>query len=62
MHLHNLELGEKGDPGYVSRFGFHVDTYCGIFALSNQWEDTWPVRSGLTGSTCPGFSLIQTYN
>jgi fructosamine-3-kinase len=42
--LHNIELGERGDPAYVSRFGFHVKTCCGYLPQGNAWHDDWPVK------------------
>ena len=43
MHLHNIELGERGSPEYVSRFGFPVATFCGQLVQGNRWRDDWPV-------------------
>ena len=43
MHLHNIELGERGSPEHVSQFGFPVATFCGQLVQGNQWRDDWPV-------------------
>ena len=43
MHMHNIELGERGSPEYVSRFGFPVATFCGQLVQGNRWRDDWPV-------------------
>ena len=43
MHLHNIELGERGSPEHVSRFGFPVETFCGQLVQGNRWRDDWPV-------------------
>ena len=43
LHLHNIKLGEKGDPEYVDKFGFHAKTCCGYLPQGNAWDDDWPV-------------------
>ncbi|XP_040568948.1 ketosamine-3-kinase [Lepeophtheirus salmonis] len=41
LHLHNIEL-EKTDPSkYVSKFGFHCQTCCGILPQKNEWNPDW---------------------
>lgn len=41
LHLHNIKLGEKNDPNYVSKFGFHTTTCCGAIPLDNAWSENW---------------------
>lgn len=41
MHLYNVELGEKGSPDYVDKFGFHVVTCCGSTTQCNTWDHDW---------------------
>lgn len=54
LHLHNASLKEKsekgsgsihqseGSAGYVSRFGFDVNTCCGYIEMDNTWCEDWP--------------------
>lgn len=39
MHLSNRK--NKGKEGYVSKFGFDVETCCGSIPQSNTWEESW---------------------
>ena len=55
LHLHNIKLGEQGDPGFVSKFGFHVQTCCGYLPQGNAWDDDWPVIS------CCSLKYLITY-
>ncbi|XP_049715142.1 fructosamine-3-kinase isoform X1 [Elephas maximus indicus] len=56
LHLYNQKLGEKlkeeertvgrraggAEPQYVTKFGFHTVTCCGIIPQVNEWQDDWP--------------------
>lgn len=50
MHLHNRNKALNEDsknickpqiPDRVSKFGFHITTYCGAIPLDNNWSDDW---------------------
>nr|ACO14650.1 Ketosamine-3-kinase [Caligus clemensi] len=41
LHLHNIELQRKDPMKYVSKFGFHCQTCCGLLPQKNDWESNW---------------------
>lgn len=53
LHLHNLALKESQSekegvvdasvPQYISKFGFHCPTSCGLISMPNDWEESWIV-------------------
>ena len=61
LHLHNIKLGEKGDPEYVDKFGFHAKTCCGYLPQGNAWDDDWPVSLYQLNLTFISLVTICTY-
>ena len=55
MSLKKSQEEKEGDvdaiPQYISKFGFHCPTSCGLISMPNDWEDSWIV-SFLSCQSC----------